>query len=130
MNDYKQIKSIILGRFFRKMTAAGLVCLAVLLVCLFAGKFFLSTFTWYGTEGFYPLLHWISDNQQLFVAVMFMAGLFVIGIIYWIKLLNYFQDVMKAMEELTTEEHLIHLRPELREVEQHMNQVQFQIGHL
>ncbi|MEY8235813.1 HAMP domain-containing sensor histidine kinase [Lachnospiraceae bacterium 66-29] len=127
MNDYKQIKSIILGRFFRKMTAAGLVCLAVLLVCLFAGKFFLSTFTWYGTEGFYPLLHWISDNQQLFVAVMFMAGLFVIGIIYWIKLLNYFQDVMKAMEELTTEEHLIHLRPELREVEQHMNQVQFQI---
>ena len=44
MNDYKQIKSIILGRFFRKMTAAGLVCLAVLLVCLFAGKFFFEHF--------------------------------------------------------------------------------------
>ena len=127
MNDYKHIKSIILGRFFRKMITAGLGCLAVLLVCLFLGKAFLSTYTWYGTEGFYPLLHWISDNQQLFVAAMFMAGLFVIGIIYWIKLLNYFQDVMEAMEELTTEEHLIHLRPELREVEQHMNQVQFQI---
>lgn len=127
MNDYKQIKSIILGRFFRKMIAAGLVCLAVLLVCLFAGKFFLSTFTWYGTEGIYPLLHWISDNQQLFVAAMFMAGLFAIGIWYWVKLLNYFQDVMEAMEEMTVEEHLIHLRPELREVEQHMNQIKFQI---
>lgn len=56
-----------------------------------------------------------------------MAGLFAIGIWYWVKLLNYFQDVMEAMEEMTVEEHLIHLRPELREVEQHMNQIKFQI---
>lgn len=129
MDDYKHIKSIILRRFFRKMISAGLGCLAVLLVCLFLGKVFLSTYTWYGTEGIYPLLHWISDNQQLFVAEMFVIGLFVIGIFYWVKLLNYFQEVMEAMEGLTAEEHLICLRPELREVEQHMNQVQFQIHH-
>lgn len=127
MDDYKHIKSIILRRFFRKMIGAGLGCLTVLLFCLFLGKVFLSTYTWYGTEGIYPLLHWISDNQQLFVAEMFVIGLFVIGIFYWVKLLNYFQEVMEAMEGLTAGEHLICLRPELREVEQHMNQVQFQI---
>lgn len=127
MKEQKPIKSVILGRFFGKMISASLACLAVLVLCLLLGKGLFGAVTWYGNEGIYPMLHWISENQALFVAVLFVAGIFCIGIFYWVKLLNYFQQVMDAMEELAGQEHLIHLQPELREVEQHMNQVRFQI---
>lgn len=127
MKEYKHIKSVILRRFFGKMVIAGLVCMTALLLCLLAGKALFGSFIWYGNEGIYPLLHWISQNQKLFVAVMFAVGIFGIGVFFWMKLLNYFQQVMDAMEELAGREHLIRLRPELREVEQHMNEIQFQI---
>ena len=127
MRAQKHIKSIILKRFFGKMLFAGLVCMAGLIVCLLIGKALFGSVIWYGNEGMYPLLHWISDNQELFVAACFAAGLFLICIFFWVKLLNYFQEVMDAMEKLAGEERFIRLRPELREVEQHMTQVQFQI---
>lgn len=123
----KRIKSIILRRFFLKMLRAALLCIAVLVACLLVGKSLLGSYIWYGTEGFYPLLHWISENQGIFVAFLFLAGLLGIGIFYWITLLNYFQEVIDAMEALAGDEGFIQLRPQLREVEQHMNEVQMQI---
>ncbi len=127
MNRHGRIKTIILRRFFRKMLRAGLICMALLVACLLLGKSVLGAYIWHGTEGAYPLLHWISDNQGIFVALLFLIGLLGIGIFYWVKLLNYFQEVIDAMEELAGEEKLIRLRPQLREVEHHMNEVQMQI---
>lgn len=101
--------------------------MAVLIFCLLIGKSIFGAYTWYGTEELYPLLHWISDNQGIFVFLLFLAGLLSIGIYYWVKLLNYFQEVIEAMEELAGDETLIRLRPELYEVEQHMNEIQMQI---
>ncbi|MEY8391582.1 HAMP domain-containing sensor histidine kinase [Lachnospiraceae bacterium 45-W7] len=126
MKDDKHITSVILKRFFRKMLFAGLICMAALLACLSLGKAFFGSFVWYGNEGAYPLLHWISENQGIFVGGLFLTGLFLVGIFYWIRLLNYFQEVVNAMEKLAGEEP-IRLRAELREVEEHMNEVQFQI---
>ncbi len=126
MKGEKHIKSVILRRFFQKMLYAGTVCMALLVLCLLLGKAFFGSFVWYGTEGAYPLLHWISENQGMFVSGLFLTGLFFIGIFYWIRLLNYFQDVIDAMEKLACEGQ-IRLRPELREVEDHMNEVQRQI---
>ncbi|MEH2943903.1 HAMP domain-containing sensor histidine kinase [Lachnospiraceae bacterium KK002] len=126
MRNEKQIKQVILHRFFRKMLGAGSVCMGLLVLLLFLGKTICDAYIWYGTEGFYPMLHWISENQGIFVCVMFLAGLLIIGIVYWIKLLNYFQEVLGAMEHLTEESGPIQLRGELREVEQYMNQVQRQ----
>ncbi len=123
----KRIKSIILRRFFLKMLRAGFLCIAALIACLLVGKSLLGAYTWYGTEGVYPLLHWISENQGIFVAFLFLAGIVGIGIFYWIALLNYFQEVIEAMEALAGGESLIQLRPQLREVEQHMNEVRLQI---
>ena len=127
MHTRKRIRSIILRRFFLKMLRAALLCIAVLIACLLVGKSLLGAYTWYGTEGFYPLLHWISENQGIFVAFLFLAGLLGIGVFYWITLLNYFQEVIDAMEALARDEGLIQLRPQLREVEQYMNEVQIQI---
>ena len=127
MNHEESIKSKILGRFFRKMLTAGVLCMGVLVGCLVLGKSILGSFTWYGNEGVYPMLHWISENSQIFIIGMFLAALLCIGIFYWVKLLNYFQEVMDAMEGLAGEERPIRLRPELTEVQQHMNEVQHQI---
>lgn len=126
MKDKKYIKTIILHRFFGKMLRAAIVCMIGLIACLFLGKTILGSYIWYGNEGLYPLIHWISDNQGLFVCFLFLAGLVVIGIFYWIKLLNYFQEVLAAMEKLNGTEHFIQLRPELQEVEQYMNELKRQ----
>ncbi len=61
------------------------------------------------------------------MAFLFLAGIVGIGVFYWIALLNYFQEVIEAMEALAGGESLIQLRPQLREVEQHMNEVRLQI---
>lgn len=124
MKTRNSIKTIILGRFFQKMFRAGLVCLVLLLCGLFLGEKILGKYIWYGDEGVYPLIHWISDNQGIFVCLLFFLGLLGIGIFYWVNLLNYFQEVLEAMECLTDEKMLIQLRPDLREVEQYMNEIQ------
>ncbi len=123
----ESIKSKILGRFFQKMLSAGILCIGVLTGCLVLGRAYFGSFTWYGNEGIYPMLHWISENPGIFVTGMFLAALFCIGIFYWVKLLNYFQEVMDAMEGLAGEELQICLSPELAEAQQRMNEVQFQI---
>lgn len=124
--DRNHIKTMILHRFFAKMLQASAGCMAFLVVCLFLGKNILGSRTWYGTEGIYPLIHWISDNQGLFVLLSFLTGVLGIGIFYWVRLLNYFQEVLEAMERLNGETGFIQLRPELREVEQYMNEIQMQ----
>ncbi|MCI8483177.1 MAG: vancomycin resistance histidine kinase VanS [Lachnospiraceae bacterium] len=116
----------ILHRFFQKMLVAGILCICLLIFGLFLGKFILSSYVWYGTERIYPLIHWISDHQKIFVVFMFLICLLGIGIFYWAKLLNYFQEVLDAMEDLTGEEKLIRLRPQLQEVQQYMNEIQMQ----
>lgn len=126
MNSKKQIKTVILHRFFRKMLRAAAMCMAALIACLFLGKTILGSFIWYGDEGIYPLFHWISDNQGIFLVFLFLAGLLAIGIFYWVKLLNYFEEVLEAMEQLNHTEHFIQLRPDLQEVEQYMNGLQRQ----
>lgn len=126
MNSKKKIKTVILRRFFGKMLQAAAVCMAALVTCLFLGKTILGSYVWYGNERIYPLIHWISDNQGIFVICMFLVGLFSIGMFYWVKLLNYFEEVLEAMEQLNHMENFVQLRPDLQEVEQYMNGLQKQ----
>ena len=126
IKNKNRIKTMILQRLFAKMIRASAGCMAVLVGCLFLGKTILGSYIWYGTEGLYPLIHWISDHQGIFVLLLFMTGVLGIGIFYWVKLLNYFQEVLEAMERLNGQEDLIQLRPDLREVEQYMNEIQLQ----
>ncbi len=127
MRNKKHIQAVILRRFFRKMLLAGMGCMAVLILGLLLGKTILGAYTWYGTEGVYPLIHWISENQGIFVFCMFSLALAGMGIFYWIRLLGYFQEVMDAMEMLPEEGRPIELPYELREVEQHMNGIREKI---
>lgn len=127
MNHKAHIKTAIMNRFFKKMLLAGILCILFLTAGLAAAQYVLGSRIWQRNDPFYWQLHWIQDNQGLFVFLLFVIGLLVIGIIYWVKLLNYFQEVMEAMELLSGEEQSIHLSKELAEAEQYMNQVQQEI---
>lgn len=127
MSHKTHIKTAIMNRFFKKMFFAGLLYILILTVGLAAAQYVLGSRIWQMNDPFYWQLHWIQDNQGLFVFLLFITGLLLIGIVYWIKLLNYFQEVMEAMELLSGEEQTIHLSRELAEAEQHMNQVQQEI---
>lgn len=114
-------------RFFGKMLRAGVIYILILIAGLFLAKSILGSRRWQEWEPFYWQLHWIQDNQVISVILLFFAGLVVLGIFYWIRLLNYFQEVMEAMEQLSGEPGQIKLRKELFEAERYMNQVQEEI---
>lgn len=124
MKNKVDIKGAILRRFFGKMLQAGLIYIVILIVGLSLAKSMLGSRTWHTWDAFYWQLHWIQDNQEVCVIILFLAGLFILGVFYWIRLLNYFQEVMEAMEQLSGESGQIRLRKELIEAEQYMNQVQ------
>ncbi len=127
MKNKVDIKGAILHRFFGKMLQAGLIYIVILIVGLSLAKSLLGSRTWHTWDTFYWQLHWIQDNQEVCVIILFLAGLFLLGIFYWVRLLNYFQEVMEAMEQLSGEPQQIRLRKELIEAEQYMNQVQEEI---
>lgn len=114
-------------RFFGKMLRAGVIYIVILIAGLFLAKSILGSRSWQEWEPFYWQLHWIQDNQVVSVILLFFAGLLILGIFYWIRLLNYFQEVMEAMEQLSGEPGQIKLRKELFEAERYMNQVQEEI---
>lgn len=114
-------------RFFGKMLRAGVIYILILIAGLFLAKSILGSRRWQEWEPFYWQLHWIQDNQVVSVILLFFAGLLILGIFYWIRLLNYFQEVMEAMEQLSGEPGQIKLRKELFEAERYMNQVQEEI---
>lgn len=124
MSHKAHIKTAIMNRFFKKMFLAGFLYILILTAGLAGAQYVLGSRIWQRNDPFYWQLHWIQDNQGLFVFLLFVIGLLMIGMVYWIKLLNYFQEVMEAMELLSGEEQTIHLSRELAEAEQHMNQVQ------
>lgn len=111
-------------RFFGKMLRAGIIYIVILILGLFLAKSILGSRIWQEWEPFYWQLHWIQDNQVICVILLFLAGLVALGIFYWIRLVDYFQEVMEAMEQLAGERGRIRLRQDLAEAEQYMNQVQ------
>lgn len=127
MKNKVNIKKAIMNRFFGKMVQAGIVYITILIAGLFLAKSLLGSRTWQTWDAFYWQLHWIQDNQEICVIILFLTGLVFLGIYYWIRLLNYFQEVMEAMEQLSGEPKRIKLRQELAEAEQYMNQVQEEI---
>lgn len=123
MKNKVDIKSTIMSRFFKKMLRAGVIYIVVLIAGLFLAKSILTSRIWHEWDAFYWQLHWIHNNQGICVLILFLTGLLILGVFYWIRLLNYFQEVIEAMEQIPDAENLIHLRKDLTEVEYYMNQI-------
>lgn len=123
MKNKADIKEAILHRFFGKMLRAGVIYMIVLVVGLFWAKSALESRIWHTGDMFYWQFHWIQDNQILFVILLFLAGILLLGGFYWIRLLNCFQEVMDAMEQIPEGKEPIRLRRDLLEAEYYMNEI-------
>lgn len=122
MKNKVNIKKAIMKRFFHKMLLGGMIYILVLIAGLFLAESILTSRTWQRWDMFYWQLHWIQDNKAICVILLFLSGFLLIGIFYWIRLLNYFQEVMNAVEQIPKGEQ-IYLPKDLIEAEYYMNQL-------
>ena len=93
------------------------------------GRILCALFTWQGDELLYPILKLISNNIEIILILIFVVGFIVIFIYYWRKTLGYLQTVVTATKNMYDDEKkLIELPSELKEVENQMNQIKFNVS--
>lgn len=109
---------MIILRFF----IAIFVFSAVLIVVFIGAQSFLSGFIWHTSDFLYPLFNFIDNNKTVFLIMCWLIGAVIIFIYYWRKTLSYTDTIVSSTEILVRQDdELIHLPPELREVEDKLN---------
>jgi two-component system sensor histidine kinase VanS len=121
----KDLSTIYLSRSItRRFFFALAIFTFILLVAFFLAAIFFSSFTWYGNEFIYPLLHMVQEFPIPFLLVCWLFGFFVIYRIYWRKGFSYINTIVEASNQLVaTNEEPIRLPDELSFVEDRMNQI-------
>lgn len=120
----KSITKYIFSRFFIVLTGYCLIVFALYLI----NKSFFSSFIWHGNEPLYPILKFLKNYSIETIAITFSIGFFVILIFYWNKTLGYLKIIISATENMYMEQSdLVKLPPELKEVENRMNQIKTNI---
>lgn len=90
----------------------------------------LSRVIWYGTEPQYVFLHWIHRNWELVLISSILFGVFLISIVFLIRVLQNMQAVIQATENIYLEnDALINLPPDLSELETQLNQIKINMEH-
>lgn len=90
----------------------------------------LSRFVWYGTEPQYAFLHWVHVNWELVLVSSILLGVFLISVIFLVRVLRNMQAVIQATENIYLEnDALIDLPPDLSELEAQLNQIKINMEH-
>ncbi|WP_035178246.1 vancomycin resistance histidine kinase VanS [Alkalihalobacterium bogoriense] len=108
----------ILGRFFITISifSIGLITFYI------AFRYIINQFIWYPTDFVYVLLRPIGQNPLLFIALIWIGGVFFIFLYYWWKTLSYVDNIVEASKKLASDNNeSIHLPLELKQVEDRMN---------
>ncbi len=93
----------------------------ILIFCLFAGQLLLSQYTWYASDLLYRIL---NGNEILLLVSSWLVCFAVIFLIYWKRTLGFIDKIAAASNQLVdTNDTLIHLPVELKQVEDRMNQI-------
>lgn len=123
--DYKKsITLSILRKFILSLGGFFLAFFAIFLVF----KNILSSFIWYGDEPLYGLLKVIEENIIGIFILLLLVGFFILLAYYWNKTLGYLKMIMSAMENVYNDEtYLVKLPPELREIENRINEIKINI---
>ena len=114
----------ILVRFF-----ATIIIYSIAVITLFiVAKNFLGLFIWYEHDLLYRILNTIDDNYILFFILVMGLGYLIIFLYYWIRTMGYLDNIIKATEVIyNTEDELIELPSDLKEVEYRMNEIKMDI---
>ncbi len=117
----KDLKRAIIYKFFLMVV---LFTVGLVLTFLFV-EFVLSMFTWYADNFVYDvLLSPINENRILFLSFCWIVGFIIIVLISWKRIIYYFDTIIEASNELaSSNEDLIRLPRELKQVEEQMNQI-------
>ena len=108
----------------RRFFIALIIFTIILLVTFFLVAIFFSSYTWYGHEFLYPLLHLIQEFAIPFLLICWLIGFYIIFRIYWRKGFSYINTIVEASNQLVaTNEEPIKLPAELSFVEDRMNQI-------
>ncbi len=100
-----------------------LFTVVLVLTFLFA-DFVLSMFTWQADNALYRLLLFPKNNPILVLSFCWMIGFIIIVFISWKKIIYYFDTIIAASNQLaSSNEDLITLPRELKQVEDQMNQI-------
>lgn len=87
-------------------------------------KLFFSNFIWYQGNLFYELLRFISKNDIVFLAIVWVVGFVLIFLYYLYKSLKYIDVLIYASNELINDkDEWINLPKELDDVEKRMNEI-------
>lgn len=124
MNFKRALSFRILTRFF----IAIMIYSAIMFILFLIARQYFRQFTWYGGELLYRILNTIDNNYIEFFVLIFGTGYLVIFLYYWMKTLGYLEYIINATEVMyRSEEELIKLPSELKEVENQMNQIKLDI---
>ncbi len=119
-NAANSLSKEILRRFFISLAIFSFALVATFFGALYIG----SRFTWYGDEFLFPLLNIVKRYWLLFFCFCWLIGFIFIFLIYWKKTFAYMDTIVEASNLLVvTNDELIHLPPELKHVEDRMNQM-------
>lgn len=127
-NKYKSFKRMLTLRIISKFfTTTIIYCIGMVILFIFA-EFICRRFIWYGNEPLYPLLHYISNNSDFFLLLVFGMGFLAIFIYYWRKTLSYLENIIEATSNMyNSKDDLITLPTDLKEVENQMNEIKLNI---
>lgn len=109
--DFRHVlkKSRAAGRLWLQYILTLLGWAVLVALAIYLGRSILSQWTWYGTETFYPLLHWIWQYVFLVCGLTVLAGWLVISYLFLSRPLRYLEELTAAAEQLSrpTEEPIV-----------------------
>ncbi|NMB18080.1 MAG: HAMP domain-containing histidine kinase [Erysipelothrix sp.] len=116
----RDLTKAIFTRFFFSL----LIYTTALGIAFLIAIFILTRFTWYEGDRLYEFFHLIDRNRFAFLLTLWIIGFIVIFFSNWRRTLNYIDTIVEASNQLVeTNDGLIQLPVELKQVEDQMNQV-------
>jgi two-component system, OmpR family, sensor histidine kinase VanS len=115
-----ELTKVLFTRLFISITLFTVALIGFFLI----GVFIITRFTWYRGDPLYEFLHLIDMNKIPIILLCWIIGFIFIFLHYWKKTLRYIDTIVEASNELIdTNDNLIHLPVELKQVEDQMNQL-------
>ena len=123
--DMNKIRKSLAFHIFSRFAIAMVIFTGALIAIFLFFLFIAGRFIWYDSI-IYRILKTLSDNRNFVFVFVWSIGFVFIFFRYWRRTFGYIESMIDASNALvSTDEELIHLPAELKEVEVQMNQVKY-----
>lgn len=117
-------KQIVIGRLLGKYVMALTAYTVFIVLTLALGWLFCKNRTWYDTDPYYDLLHFMHMNWQTAVLIVLIAGYLLISVVYMMNVIRMIMMILNAAENVYQEKtEMVEFPQELYEMESQFNQI-------